>query len=62
MVVVLAVGARFRAQASSGTLTSSVTAEAVARVDVGQPVNEMMGMPRRAKTGNRRRSSSVSPE
>ena len=62
MVVVEAVGARFIAHASSGTLTSSVTCDAVPSVDPGLPVRLITAIPSLAKIGSSRRSSSVSPE
>ncbi len=62
MAVVLAVGVRFRGQASSGTVTSRVTVALRASVDSTLPVRVMSGMARRFRCGSRNSSSGLSPE
>ena len=60
--VVLAVGARFSGQASSGTVTSRVTVALRARVEAALPVRVISGVPRRFRCGSRNTSSGLSPE
>ncbi len=59
--VVLAVGARFRGQASRSTLQSSTRSAWRARVDCSPPVSAMRGAPRRLSTGRMAVSSPLSP-
>ena len=60
--VVLVVGARFRGQASAGTLTSRWTRPSRASVEAGFPVIETSGTPMRRMSGRMVRISAVSPE
>ncbi len=62
VAVVLAVGARFNGQASSATLTSSVTFAARPRVESVLPTRTMSGTASRFRCGSSRTSSGVSPE
>ena len=62
LAVVLAVGARLRGHASSGTLTSSVTLAARARVESARPHITMSGTARRFRWGSNCTTSGVSPE
>ena len=62
VAVVLAVGARFSGQASSGTLTSIATVEARPSVESTLPTSTISGTARRFRCGSRSTSSGVSPE
>ena len=62
VAVVLAVGARFSGQASSGTPTSSVTLAARPSVESVLPLITMSGTARRFRCGSSSTSSGVSPE
>jgi len=59
--VVLAVGAKFRGQASCATALSSVTRACLARIDCRPPVMAISGTPWRVSTGKMAASSSLSP-
>ena len=62
VAVVLAVGARFKGQASSSTDTSKFTSAAVAKADVDLPVIVINGTPKRFNIGRMVTISLVSPE
>ena len=62
VAVVLAVGARFRGQASSATLMSRCTSAALAIVEFGLPVRDSSFAPIRLTIGRMVITSSVSPE